>query len=119
MNPDSNFKERRKTQRFPVERDLKFRVTARKGVEESGTGRTVDMSSGGVLFTTDRLLLPGRAPGTIHQLAGATEPAMRTAAIRTGKSSAVRRRESSRGDRSPRVSYGAGALAGAGSADTA
>jgi len=60
MNPDSNFKERRKSQRFPVERDLKFRVTARKGIEESGTGRTVDMSSGGVLFTTDRLLLPGR-----------------------------------------------------------
>ena len=63
MDPEPtapSMKERRKNRRFPVEREVRFRIVSRKGLEESGTGVTVDMSSGGVLFTTGSLLLPGR-----------------------------------------------------------
>src|SRR4051794_30035065 len=54
----------------------------------------------------------GTPPGTVDQLAGPVEPAMRAAAVRPGTGSAIRRRESSGGDRSSRVSYRAGAVAG-------
>ena len=57
-NRDSN--DRRAADRFPIEREVKFRVLTRKTAEESGAGKTVNMSSNGVLFTTDQVLLPGR-----------------------------------------------------------
>ena len=52
--------DRRGSDRFPMEREVKFRVLARKNAEEAGVGKTVNMSSGGVLFMTDQMLLPGR-----------------------------------------------------------
>ena len=57
-NRDSN--DRRAADRFPIEREVKFRVLTRKNGEEAGSGKTVNMSSNGVLFTTDQTLLPGR-----------------------------------------------------------
>jgi len=57
-NRDSN--DRRGADRFPIERDVKYRVLTRKSGEEAGSGKTVNMSSNGVLFTTDHVLLPGR-----------------------------------------------------------
>ncbi|HZU25835.1 MAG TPA: PilZ domain-containing protein [Bryobacteraceae bacterium] len=57
-NRDSN--DRRASDRFPIERELKFRVLTRKNGDEGGAGKTVNMSSNGVLFTTDQVLLPGR-----------------------------------------------------------
>jgi|SRR5579884_466133 len=57
-NRDSN--DRRGADRFPIERDVKYRVLTRKSGEEAGAGKTVNMSSNGVLFTTDHVLLPGR-----------------------------------------------------------
>lgn len=52
--------ERRRSARFPVERDLRFRILSKRAGDDSGEGRTVNMSSSGVLFSTDRTLLPGR-----------------------------------------------------------
>ena len=52
--------ERRRSDRFPIERDIRYDVTNRKLEGESGAGRTVNMSSNGVLFTTEALLIPGR-----------------------------------------------------------
>ena len=52
--------ERRSADRFPIERDVRYRVLNRRGSDESGLGKTVNMSSSGVLFTTDALLLPGK-----------------------------------------------------------
>lgn len=52
--------DRRSADRFPIERDIRFKILNRKGSDEEGAGRTINMSSNGVLFTTDRLLLPGR-----------------------------------------------------------
>ena len=39
---------------------MRFKLINRKSAEEVGVGRTINMSSNGVLFTTDQYLLPGR-----------------------------------------------------------
>jgi hypothetical protein len=54
----STAEERRASQRFPIERHVRFKV---RGVQPAlaGTGTTVNMSSGGVLFTTDQHLRKG------------------------------------------------------------
>ena len=53
--------DRRAADRFPIEREVRYKILSRKTTEgENGTGLTVNMSSNGVLFTTDRYLLPGR-----------------------------------------------------------
>jgi hypothetical protein len=56
----SSGKERRSSGRFPIERDVRFRVLNKKNQDQAGAGSTVNMSSSGILFTTDQVLLPGR-----------------------------------------------------------
>jgi PilZ domain len=51
--------DRRLSSRFPVQEEVKYRLLNSK-VKLSGTGRTLDMSSGGILFTTEQQLSPGR-----------------------------------------------------------
>jgi hypothetical protein len=59
--PESNGQtDRRHSDRFPIEREVRFRVLSKRAGEESGDGKTINISSAGVLFTTDRMLLPGR-----------------------------------------------------------
>lgn len=43
-----------------MERDVKFKVINRKTGEETGVGKTINMSSNGVLFETEQNILPGR-----------------------------------------------------------
>jgi len=52
--------ERRASDRFPIARDLRYKMLSKRNGDENGTGRTVNMSSNGVLFSTDNILLPGR-----------------------------------------------------------
>lgn len=52
--------ERRSTDRFPIERELRYKVVSKRSCNESGTGRTVNFSSGGILFTTEQMLIPGK-----------------------------------------------------------
>lgn len=59
LHAESN-SERRASGRFPIERELRFRVLNKKSNNEAGGGRTINMSSTGILFTTDQVLLPGR-----------------------------------------------------------
>ncbi len=51
--------DRRGSDRFPIEREVKYKILSKKH-EELGQGLTVNISSNGVLFTTDQLLVPGR-----------------------------------------------------------
>ena len=51
--------DRRTSQRMPIERDVRYKVLAGKTITQVGTGKTVNMSSGGVLFTTETLLPKG------------------------------------------------------------
>jgi len=52
--------DRRHSDRFPIEREVRYRVLSKRSGEEVGDGKTVNISSSGVLFTVDHMLLPGR-----------------------------------------------------------
>jgi len=52
--------ERRASGRFPIEREIRYRVLNKKGNNEAGSGKTINMSSTGILFSTEHVLLPGR-----------------------------------------------------------
>ena len=62
MSLEKDKDDRRGADRFPIEREVRYKILSRKTASdgESGSGLTVNMSSNGVLFTTDRYLLPGR-----------------------------------------------------------
>ncbi len=59
-NQPRSSSERRSSDRFPIEREVRYRVMNKRGAEEAGGGKTMNMSSTGVLFTTDSFLLPGK-----------------------------------------------------------
>jgi PilZ domain len=50
--------ERRGHSRYPVKEDVRYRVLQSKAVQVSGSGKTLDMSSAGILFTTSERLQP-------------------------------------------------------------
>lgn len=52
--------DRRHSDRFPIERDVRYRVLSKRSGEETGDGKTVNISSSGILFTSQHMLLPGR-----------------------------------------------------------
>ena len=52
--------DRRSSDRFPIERELRFKLLSKRLGDESGIGTTVNMSSGGILFQTDKELIPGK-----------------------------------------------------------
>jgi hypothetical protein len=51
--------ERRSLGRFPIERELRFRMLSKRN-EIVGSGRTINMSSKGLLFHTDKPLVSGK-----------------------------------------------------------
>jgi hypothetical protein len=51
--------DRRTSDRFPIERDVRYRVLGKRGLNDEGTGTTVNISSNGVLFSTDSELQAG------------------------------------------------------------
>jgi hypothetical protein len=53
--------DRRHSDRFPIEREVRYRVLSKRSGEEAGDGRTINISSSGVLFTAQHVLLPGRS----------------------------------------------------------
>jgi len=60
LHTETHAKDRRAADRFPIEREVRYKVIGKKSADEAGTGRTINMSSNGVLFTSDHMLLPGR-----------------------------------------------------------
>lgn len=52
--------DRRASDRFPIEREVQYKVLGRRAIEESGGGKTINMSSNGVLFTAEHVLVPGK-----------------------------------------------------------
>jgi len=52
--------DRRHSDRFPIERDVRYKVLSKRSGEEAGEGRTLNMSSAGVLFTAGHELVPGK-----------------------------------------------------------
>lgn len=52
-------KDRRSKSRFPIQRELRYKVLRDRRVTETGNGKTVNMGSGGVAFRLDHDLTPG------------------------------------------------------------
>jgi hypothetical protein len=52
--------ERRRADRFPIERELRYKVMSKRSGNEAGSGKTIDMSSRGISFTTEHELIPGK-----------------------------------------------------------
>jgi PilZ domain len=52
--------ERRRSNRFPLERTLKYRVVSRRAEITAEDGETLNISSTGVLFSTKHDLEPGK-----------------------------------------------------------
>ena len=60
LSLDKNKTDRRTADRFPIEREVKFKVLNKKNADEAGNGKTLNMSSNGVLFTSEQFLMPGK-----------------------------------------------------------
>ncbi len=60
MSDRNNPSDRRGTDRMDIEQDVRYRVLSKKDGQLESSGKTVNMSSSGVLFTTDQILPPGR-----------------------------------------------------------
>jgi hypothetical protein len=52
--------DRRGSDRFPIEREVRYKVLSKRSNDEAGSGKTINMSSSGVLFTAEHFLLPGK-----------------------------------------------------------
>ncbi len=52
--------DRRTADRFPIEREVRYKVLSKRSNEEAGLGKTINMSSSGVLFTSEHFLIPGK-----------------------------------------------------------
>ncbi len=59
MSFENNPNERRGSARRSIEREVQFRLLSRKDGDISSAGKTVNISSSGVLFTTVQALVPG------------------------------------------------------------
>jgi hypothetical protein len=60
LQPNESSADRRVTNRLPIERELRYKVIGGKqNLRPTGLGKTVNMSSGGVLFTTESGLPKG------------------------------------------------------------
>lgn len=60
MTNDATRTDRRRTDRFPIECELVYRLSGKRFAHEQGRGVTIDMSSGGVRFRAERPLVAGK-----------------------------------------------------------
>jgi PilZ domain. len=60
LNQPTGESDRRSSDRFPIEREVRYKILNKRSIQEEGTGKTINISSNGVLFTTDQILLPGK-----------------------------------------------------------
>jgi hypothetical protein len=52
--------DRRRNTRFPLREEVKYRVRHSKTLVTSGTGKTLNIGSGGILFSSDQKLALGK-----------------------------------------------------------
>jgi hypothetical protein len=52
--------ERRESNRFPLQEEMQYRMLNLRAERVAGSGRTLDMSSSGILFTTEHRLQLGK-----------------------------------------------------------
>ncbi|HUA58014.1 MAG TPA: hypothetical protein VML19_04620 [Verrucomicrobiae bacterium] len=59
-NPSGGSPERRGTSRYPLSEEVRYRVIHTRSARISGSGKTLNIGSGGILFTTEEKLPMGR-----------------------------------------------------------
>jgi hypothetical protein len=59
LTPEINNSERRRSSRFPIERELRYKTLNQRAEILAGSGKTLNISSSGVLFTSDHDLPVG------------------------------------------------------------
>jgi len=59
MRTENKKTDRRNKQRFPIRRELRYRLLEQDMIVASGSGETVDIGSGGVAIEVDQYLRPG------------------------------------------------------------
>lgn len=52
-------RERRSKRRFQIDQEVKYKMLYGQRIAETGTGRTLNISSGGVWFSTENMLTSG------------------------------------------------------------
>ena len=52
-------RDRRNKRRFQIEQDIKYKMLYGQRIAETGSGKTINISSGGVCFTTESMLTAG------------------------------------------------------------
>jgi hypothetical protein len=52
-------RERRTKRRFPIEQEVRYKMLYGQRIAETGAGRTMNISSGGVWFSTENMLTSG------------------------------------------------------------
>ncbi len=57
--PEVSTSERRRSSRFPIEREVRYKTLNQRSEILAGSGKTLNISSSGVLFTTDHELPVG------------------------------------------------------------
>jgi hypothetical protein len=58
-SPTENPRDRRTKRRYPINLEVQYKLLKHRRVERLGAGRTLNISSGGLLFEADGLLPPG------------------------------------------------------------
>jgi hypothetical protein len=51
--------DRRLARRYPISAELEYRIMGRDGLAYCGVGRTINLSTGGILFQSEQTLTPG------------------------------------------------------------
>jgi hypothetical protein len=59
LGTDGGAFERRGTSRFPLREEITYRLVSARGAPLTGTGKTLNIGSGGILFTTEERLPMG------------------------------------------------------------
>ena len=52
-------RDRRNKRRFQIEQEIRYKMLYGQRIAETGTGKTINISSGGVCFTTENILTAG------------------------------------------------------------
>jgi len=55
----TNERERRNKRRFQIEQEVRYKMLYGQRIAETGNGKTINISSGGVWFTTESMLTAG------------------------------------------------------------
>ena len=59
LEQNGDQRDRRTKRRFQIEQEIRYKMLYGQRIAETGTGKTINISSGGVCFTTETMLTPG------------------------------------------------------------